>query len=71
MGALSGESVRGAAGYAPLVVRVLVGVVMAAHGWQKPRGDLRISARPSQGWAFYHDSTSGTRQSIEHMTAKS
>ena len=27
MGALSGESVRGAAGYAPLVVRVLGGVV--------------------------------------------
>jgi uncharacterized membrane protein YphA (DoxX/SURF4 family) len=38
MGALSGESVRGAAGYAPLVVRVLVGVVMAAHGWQKLQG---------------------------------
>ena len=32
MGALSGESVRGAAGYAPSVVRVLVGAVMAAHG---------------------------------------
>ena len=38
MGALSGESVRGAAGYAPLVVRVLGGVVMAAHGWQKLQG---------------------------------
>src|SRR5919202_6521645 len=38
MGALSGESVRGAAGYAPLVVRVLVGVVMPAHGWQKLQG---------------------------------
>ena len=35
MGVLFGESVRGAAGYAPLVVRVLVGVIMAAHGWQK------------------------------------
>jgi putative oxidoreductase len=35
MGMLFGESVRGAAGYAPLVVRVLVGVIMAAHGWQK------------------------------------
>src|SRR5215211_7373037 len=38
MGALSDESVRGAAGYAPLVVRVLGGVVMAAHGWQKLQG---------------------------------
>jgi putative oxidoreductase len=38
MGALSGEPVRGAAGYAPLAVRVLVGVVMAAHGWQKLQG---------------------------------
>src|SRR5215212_5260568 len=38
MGALSGEPERGAAGYAPLVVRVLVGVVMAAHGWQKLQG---------------------------------
>jgi uncharacterized membrane protein YphA (DoxX/SURF4 family) len=71
MGALFGASGRGAAGYAPLVVRVLVGVVMAAHGWQKLQGEQRISARPSQGWAFYHDSTSGTRRSIEHMTAKS
>ena len=35
MGVLFGGSVRGAAGYAPLVVRVLVGVIMAAHGWQK------------------------------------
>src|SRR5215211_278907 len=34
MGALFGESGRGAAGYAPL----LVGVVMAAHGWQKLQG---------------------------------
>ena len=32
MDALSGESVRGAGGYAPLMVRVLVGAVMAAHG---------------------------------------
>src|SRR5829696_5251551 len=38
MGALSGESGRGAAGYAPLAVRLLVGVVMAAHGWQKLQG---------------------------------
>src|SRR5918997_2670391 len=38
MGVLFGESVRGAAGYAPLVVRVLVGVIMAAHGWQKLQG---------------------------------
>src|SRR5215212_2273377 len=38
MGALSGEPVRGAAGYAPLVVRVSGGVVMAAHGWQKLQG---------------------------------
>src|SRR5215217_6244208 len=38
MGALSGEPVRGAAGYAPLVVRVLVGLVMAAYGWQKLQG---------------------------------
>ncbi len=35
MGVLFGESVRGAVGYAPLVVRVLVGVIMVAHGWQK------------------------------------
>jgi len=66
MGALFGESGCGAAGYAPLV-----GVVMAAHGWQKPQGDLRISAKLWRDWAFYYDSTSGTRQSIEHMTAKS
>jgi putative oxidoreductase len=38
MGALSGESGRGAAGYAPLAVRVLGGAVMAAHGWQKLQG---------------------------------
>ena len=38
MGALSGESVRGAAGYAPFVVRVLAGVIMAAHGWRKLQG---------------------------------
>jgi putative oxidoreductase len=38
MGVLFGESVRGAAGYAPLVVRVLVGVIMLAHGWQKLQG---------------------------------
>jgi uncharacterized membrane protein YphA (DoxX/SURF4 family) len=35
MGVLFDESVCGAAGYAPLVVRVLVGVIMAAHGWQR------------------------------------
>src|SRR3954470_17985155 len=35
MGVLFGESVRGTAGYAPLVVRVLVGLIMTAHGWQK------------------------------------
>jgi uncharacterized membrane protein YphA (DoxX/SURF4 family) len=38
MGVLFDESVRGAAGYAPLVVRVLAGVIMAAHGWQKLPG---------------------------------
>jgi putative oxidoreductase len=38
MGVLFGESVRGAAGYAPLVVRVLVGVIMLVHGWQKLQG---------------------------------
>jgi putative oxidoreductase len=38
VGVLFGESVRGAAGYAPLVVRVLVGVIMTAHGWQKLQG---------------------------------
>ncbi len=38
MGVLFGESVRGAAGYAPLVVRVLAGVIMFAHGWQKFQG---------------------------------
>src|SRR5215210_4692451 len=38
MGVLFGGSVRGAAGYAPLVVRVLAGVIMAAHGWQKLQG---------------------------------
>jgi putative oxidoreductase len=38
MGVLYGGSVRGAAGYAPLVVRVLAGVIMAAHGWQKLQG---------------------------------
>ena len=38
MGVLFGESVRGAAGYAPLVVRVLVGIIMVAHGWQKLQG---------------------------------
>src|SRR5919199_6745298 len=35
MGVLFGESMRGTAGYAPLVVRVLVGLIMTAHGWQK------------------------------------
>ena len=38
MGVLFGESVRGAAGFAPLVVRVLVGVIMLVHGWQKLQG---------------------------------
>jgi len=38
MGVLFGESVRGAAGYAPLVARVLVGGVMAALGLQKLQG---------------------------------
>jgi len=38
MGALFGESVRRGAGYAPLVARVLVGVIMAAHGLQKLLG---------------------------------
>jgi putative oxidoreductase len=38
MGALSGGSLRGAAGYAPLVVRVLVGLIMFAHGLQKLQG---------------------------------
>jgi putative oxidoreductase len=38
MGVLFGESVRGAAGYAPLVVRVLAGLIMVAHGWQKLQG---------------------------------
>jgi putative oxidoreductase len=38
MGVLFGGSVPGAAGYAPLVVRVLAGVIMAAHGWQKLQG---------------------------------
>ncbi len=38
MRVLFGEPARGAAGYAPLVVRVLVGVVMAAHGLQKLQG---------------------------------
>jgi putative oxidoreductase len=35
MGVLFGESMRGTAGYAPLVVRVLAGLIMTAHGWQK------------------------------------
>ena len=38
MGVFLDELVRGAAGYAPLVVRVLVGVIMAAHGWQMFQG---------------------------------
>jgi putative oxidoreductase len=38
VGVLFGESVRGAAGYAPLVVRVLVGIIMFAHGLQKLQG---------------------------------
>jgi uncharacterized membrane protein YphA (DoxX/SURF4 family) len=38
MGVLFGESVRGAVGYAPLVVRVIVGIIMVAHGWQKLQG---------------------------------
>ncbi len=28
------------AGLAPLVVRVIVGIIMALHGWQKLQGDL-------------------------------
>jgi putative oxidoreductase len=38
MGALFGGSLRGGAGYAPLVVRVLVGLIMFAHGLQKLQG---------------------------------
>lgn len=38
MGVLFGGSVRGAAGYAPLVVRMLAGIIMVAHGWQKLQG---------------------------------
>jgi putative oxidoreductase len=38
MGVLFGESLRRAAGYAPLVVRVLVGLIMFAHGLQKLQG---------------------------------
>jgi putative oxidoreductase len=38
MGVLFGEPVRGVAGYAPLVVRVLAGIIMFAHGWQKLQG---------------------------------
>ena len=38
MGALLGESGHGAAGYAPLVVRVLVNVVMAAREAEASRG---------------------------------
>ena len=38
LGVLFGGSVRGAAGYAPLVVRVLAGIIMFAHGWQKFQG---------------------------------
>jgi hypothetical protein len=35
MGVLFGEPLRGGAGYAPLVVRVLVGLIMFAHVLQK------------------------------------
>src|SRR4051812_45114920 len=35
MGVLFGEPMPRTAGYAPLVVRVLAGVIMTAHGWQK------------------------------------
>ena len=35
MGALFGEPLRGGAGYAPLVERGLVGLIMFAHGLQK------------------------------------
>lgn len=35
MGVLFGKSMPRTAGYAPLVVRVLAGVIMTAHGWQK------------------------------------
>src|SRR5215210_2171557 len=35
MGALFREPLHRGAGYAPLVVRVLAGIVMAAHGLQK------------------------------------
>jgi uncharacterized membrane protein YphA (DoxX/SURF4 family) len=39
------------AGLAPLVVRVIVGVIMAAHGWQKLAGDQRTSGGFSHSWA--------------------
>lgn len=35
MGALSLSPASRLAGFAPLIVRVIVGVIMAAHGWQK------------------------------------
>lgn len=38
MGALSLSPLHRFAGYAPLVIRVVVGIVMAAHGLQKLRG---------------------------------
>lgn len=38
MGAFSLSPLHRFAGYAPLVIRVLVGIVMAAHGWQKLMG---------------------------------
>ena len=56
MGVLFGGSVRGAAGYAPLVVRVLAGIIMVAHGLQKLQGDRPTSAKASQGWACPYQS---------------
>jgi hypothetical protein len=39
------------AGLAPLIVRVIVGVIMAAHGWQKLMGGRLTSERSSRSWA--------------------
>jgi hypothetical protein len=33
--------------FAPLVVRVIVGVIMSAHGWQKLMGDRPTSQKAS------------------------
>lgn len=38
MGAFSLSPLHRFAGYAPLVIRVVVGIIMAAHGWQKLMG---------------------------------